>query len=208
MKRILTLLILIFVGFGFLLPIFGFESCAMEQEETVIEEIHEEVSARELSIIHMNKEMDSISHLRETDKLEWYKAYKNIVCKYRNVLDPPLSIFDFYTEDEIKLICRTVETECYQQNFESKVMVANVVFNRIESGKYGSSVEEVIKSPYQFAYWRTVIPEDTLYAVLFGYEMGDLTNGSLAFHSNKKTKRFVGMDYVFTDISSGHHFYK
>ena len=206
MKRILALLILILIGFGFLLPIFSFESCAMEQK--VIEEPQEEVSARELSLIHMNKEMSEIDYLKETDRLEWYKKYRNIICKYRNVLDPPLSVFDFYTEDEVRLICQTVETECYGQNFESKVMVANVIYNRLESKDYSSNVEEVIKSPNQFSYWRTVIPEDTLFAAMYGFEMGDLTNGCLAFHSNKKTERFAGKDYVFTDENSQHHFYK
>lgn len=206
MKKILSLLIITFIVLSFLLPIFSFESCAMEEQEP--QELQEEVSARELSIIHMNKEMSEIEYLKETNRLEWYKSYRNIICKYRNVLDPPLSVFDFYSEDEIRLICQTVETECHGQNFESKVMVANVIYNRLESKDYSSNVEEVIKSPYQFAYWRTVIPEDTLYAAMYGFEMGDLTNGSLAFHSNKKTERFVGMDYVFTDFNSGHHFYK
>ena len=214
MKRILALLILIFVGSGFLLPTFKVESCAIEKNDIQIAECVQEdtslkeVSVRELSIIHMNKEMESISHLKETEKLEWYKAYRKIICKYRNVLDPPLSVFDFYTEEEVRLICKTVETECYGQNFESKVMVANVIFNRIESGKYGSTVEDVIKKPNQFTYWRDSIPEDTIYATMFGFEMGDLTDGSLAFHSNEKTDRFAGLDYVFTDESSGHHFYK
>ena len=206
MKKILSLLITTFIVLSFLLPIFSFESCAMEEQEP--QELQEEVSARELSLIHMNKEMLEIEHLKEMDRLEWYKKYRNIICKYRNVLDPPLSVFDFYTEDEVRLICRTVETECHGQNFESKVMVANVIYNRLESKDYSSNVEEVIKSPYQFVYWRTVIPEDTLYAATYGFEMGDLTDGSLAFHSNEKTERFAGMDYVFTDEMSGLHFYK
>ena len=214
MKRILALLILIFVGSGLLLPIFAFKSCAMEQdvetEEYIQEELNknDEVSPKDLSIIYVNKEMESIEYLKEKNLFEWYKAYREIICKYRNVLDAPLSVFDFYTEDEVRLICKTVETECYGQSFESKVMVANVIFNRIESSEFSSNVKEVITSPYQFAYWRESISEDTLYAVMYGFEMGDLTNGSLAFHSNEKTERFVGKKYTLTDKESGHHFYK
>lgn len=206
MKRILALLILILIGFGFLLPIFSFESCAMEEQEP--QELQEEVSARELSLIHMNKEMSEIEHLKETNRLEWYKSYRDIVCKYKNVAEIPPSIFDIFTEDEVRLICRTIETECHGQNFESKVMVANVIYNRLESSDYSSNVEEVITSPNQFAYWREEISEETLYAALYGFEMGDLTDGSLAFHSNKKTERFAGRDYVLTDRASGHHFYR
>ena len=141
MKRIFSVMILTVMAVSFLLPIFTIKSCAMEQKEPVVKNTTKEVNARELSIIHMNKEMDAISHLKETDKLEWYKSYRKIICKYRNVLDPPLSVFDFYTEDEVRLICRTVETECYGQNFESKVMVANVIYNRLESKDYSSNVE-------------------------------------------------------------------
>lgn len=206
MKKISLAVILLFITISFLLPIFSFESCAMEQEVEVVEETNEEIDVRELSIIHMNKELDAISHLKETDKLEWYKQYRNIVCKYENV--SVLSIFNYYTEEEIRLICRAVETECYGQSFESKVMIANVIFNRLESSKYSSDVETVITSPNQFAYWRTSIPEDTLYAVMYGFEQADLTNGCLAFHSNKKTEKFGGRKYVFTDDNSGHHFYR
>ena len=207
MKRIFSVMILTVMTISFLLPIFSIKSCAME-EELVVENTTKEVNTRELSIIHMNKEMDAINHLKETDKLEWYKAYRKIICKYRNVLDPPLSVFDFYTEDEVRLICRTVETECYCQSFESKVMIANVIFNRLEGNIYSSDVEDVITSPYQFAYFRDAIPEDTLYAVMYGFEIEDLTNGCLSFHSNEKTESFGGRVYVFTDENSGHHFYK
>ena len=209
MKKISLVVILLLVIIGFLLPIFYFKSCAMEQKVEMEMEMTEETNeedARELSIILMNKELDAISHLKETDKLEWYKQYRNIVCKYENA--SVLSIFNYYTEEEIRLICRAVETECYGQSFESKVMIANVVFNRLESGKYGSTVEDIITSPNQFAYWRTSIPEDTIYAVMYGFEMADLTDGSLAFHSNEKTQTFGGMKYVTTDRYSKHHFYK
>lgn len=212
MKKNIAVIIVIIVTVSFLLPIFSFESCAKEQKIT--KEMKKEqkeiesVDPIELAIIHINQELDSISHLKETNRLEWYKKYRDIVCKNRDVLDAPLSVFNYYTEEEVRLICRVVETECYGQNFESKVMIANVVFNRLESGKYGTTVEEVITNPNQFAYWRSSIPEDTIYAVMYGFEMGDLTNGSLAFHSNEKTQIFSGMEYVITDEYSKHHFYK
>ena len=215
MKRIISVMILILMTVSFLLPIFNIESCAMEEKvEEVNEEIHteitdttEEVSARELTIIYMNKEMDAIEHLKETDKMEWYKNYRKIVCKYRYVVGAPDCIFDVYTEEEVNLICRTVETECYGQDFESKANVASVIFNRVDSDEYASTVEEVITSPKQFAYYRKTISEDTLLAVMYSFEIKDTTNGCLSFHSNEKTEKFGGRSYVFTD-SSGHHFYR
>lgn len=209
MRRIIAVMILIIMTVSFLLPFFNFESCAMEQKE--IEESsddkQEEVSDIELSIIHMNKEMDAISHLKETDKLEWYKKYRNIVCKYKYAIGVPNSIFDVYTENEIRLICKVVETECHGQDFSAKTNVASVIFNRIDNGKYGSNVEDVIKSPNQFAYWRETIQEDTLFAVMYSFEIQDTTNGCVSFHSNEKTEIFGGKKYVFTD-SASHHFYR
>ena len=204
MKRILSVLILLFMTVSFVLPIFSIESCAMEQE-TVVEE--QEISPRELSLIYMNKALEDIECLKETDKMEWYKQYRAIMCRYKHVIDLPLSVFDVYSEEEVRLICKTVETECHGQSFESKVMIANVIFNRLEGDKYSSDVNTVITSPNQFAYFREAIPEDTLFAVMYGYEIEDLTNGALSFHSNEKTETFGGMKYIFTD-NAGHHFFK
>ena len=215
MKKVFAMLILIFIGLSFLFPIFKTEGCEIQENETKedikdeeIKEFVYEEDAIELSIIYMKKELEEIEPLKEEDKLEWYKEYRNIVYKYRNVVGMPLTAFEFYTEDEIKLICKAVETECYGLNFESKVMVANVIFNRLESDLYSSDVNEVITIPNQFVYSREIIPEDTLYAVLYAYEIEDLTNGCLSFHCNEKTERFDGRSYVFTDKNSGHHFYK
>lgn len=201
MKRLFLIII-----FCLLLPIF---SCAKEQEieqEEYIED-EQEVNIRELSILYANKELDSIEYLKETDKLEWYKRYKKIMCKYKYVIDSPLSLFDVYTEEEIRLICQTVETECCGQDFDAKCNVASVIFNRIDNGKYGSTVEEVITSPNQFTYWRTNIPEDTLYAVMYVFEIEDTTDGCLSFNNGSKKEKFSGRSYVFSD-SSGHHFYR
>ena len=206
MKRIFSVMILTFMTVSFLLPIFGIKSCAMEQEEPIVEET-KEISARELSLIYMNKELEYIEELKETDKMEWYKQYRAIMCRYKHVIDLPLSVFDVYSEEEVRLICKTVETECHGQSFESKCHVASVIINRIESGRYGTTVEEVVTKPNQFAYFRETIPEDTLYAVMYSFEIQDLTNGAMAFHSNEKTETFGGMKYIFTDDAL-HHFYK
>lgn len=141
------------------------------------------------------------------DEMEWFIAYKEIVNDYYGVLDPPETIYDYFTEDEIRLICRVVETETYDQDFMSKVNVANVVLNRYYSDKFGETITEIVTSPYQFAYGRKNITEDTIWAVMYAFEIEDTTEGALFFHSNSKTNTFNGANYIFTD-SCGHHFYK
>ena len=172
--------------------------------EIVFEEVIEEPDPYEIAIQEMQKEMKEIESIE--DKKEWFLAYKDIVFKYIEWIDPPETIFDYYTEDEVRLICRVVETETYQCDFDSKVNIANVVLNRIESGEFGETVEEVITTESQFAYGREVITEDTILAVMFAFEFEDTTNGALYFHSNKQTNTFCGKSYIFSD-DAVHHFY-
>lgn len=141
--------------------------------------------------------------------LDWYIAYRNVVNKYAYIIDPPETVYDYFTDDEIYLIQRTVETECFDGDFDSKCHVANVIFNRIEDPekRFGKTVEEVITSEKQFAYGRKNISESTKIAVEYAFEIVDTTNGCIGFHSNKKTNTFNGWKYVFTD-SIGHNFYK
>ena len=152
MKKILSLLILTFIVLSFLLPFFSLKSCVeKEMVETVKTIETQELSDEELMFIHINKEISDIKHLKEVNKLEWYKAYKEILCKYKYTVGTSNNIFDFYTEDEVRLICRVVETECYGQDFDSKCNVASVIFNRLDNGKFGSTLEEVITRKKQFA---------------------------------------------------------
>lgn len=149
------------------------------------------------------KEIESIE-----DKEQWFIAYKKIIDEYRHIIDPPLTIYDYYTDEEIYLIQRVVETECYDQDFISKVNVANVVINRIEiGGEFGDTVEEVITTENQFSYWRRNITESTVLAIEYAYQIEDSTDGCIAFRSDENPDVWHGWEYVFTD-SSGHHFYR
>lgn len=141
------------------------------------------------------------------DKEQWFIAYKSIVEEYEDVLDPPLTIYDYYTDEEIYLIQRAVETECYDQDFISKVNVANVVINRINNGSFGDTIEEVITKENQFAYGRKVISESTILAIEYALQIEDTTNGCIAFRSDYCPEEWYGWEYVFTD-SSGHYFYR
>lgn len=216
MKKLLSLLILLFMVVSFLLP-FSVVKSVKNEEITIVEptimstityEIEEVVNEPDIYEIAMQEMQEKMSELDSTtDKKEWFLAYKDIVFKYVEWIDPPETIFDYFTEDEVKLICRVVETETYQCSFDSKVNVANVVLNRLESGRFGDTVEEVITTDCQFAYSRNVITEDTILSVMYAFEMIDTTNGALFFHSNEKTDTFCGRDYIFSDDAI-HHFYK
>lgn len=178
----------------------------IEQKE---EEIKEEVPMKtieELKNEEFNKKLDEIKYVELSNK-EWFKIYKELSQEYAEWINLPETIYDVFSEEEINLICRVVETETFDQDFDSKVNVACVVFNRLESGKFGDSITEIVTSPKQFAYGRKKITESTILAVEYAYVMGDTTDGALFFHSNKKTDTFCGANFIFQD-EVGHCFYR
>ena len=182
-----------------------------EPQVLTVRTIEEYVDPIEKITQRMQQEMSDIEIIE--DKKEWFIAYKDIINRYSKWFDPPEIVFDIFTEDEVKLICKAVETECYQQNFNSKANVASVIFNRIEAnGEFGDTVEEIITNPRQFAYWRDEITEDTILAVMYSFEIKDTTNGCIAFRSGDKPEKW----YTYKDKywvkqfedDSGHAFYK
>lgn len=165
-----------------------------------------ELDPIELVIQEAQQKMYDISTIKNEE--QWFIAYKKIIEEYRDVIDPPLTIYDYLTDEEIYLIQRTVETECYDQDFMSKCNVASVVMNRIEiGGEFGNTIEEIITKENQFAYWRKDITESTVLAVEYAYQIEDTTDGCIAFRSDKKLDEWYGWGYAFTD-QCGHHFYR
>lgn len=143
------------------------------------------------------------------DIMKWFIEYKEMIDKYKEFIDEPETIYDVYSDEEIYLMQRVIETETYQRDFLSKCNVASVLINRIEDSnkEFGRSVEEVITTPNQFAYVRKNISEDTKLALEFVYSIKDTTDGAIAFHSNKNVKpEWYGWVYKFSDNS--HHFYE
>ena len=66
------------------------------------------------------------------------------------------------TEEEINLIAAVVSLEAGGESYDGKLAVANVVLNRLESGKYGSSVSAIVYAPSQF----TVVNKPAFQTVL------------------------------------------
>ncbi len=54
------------------------------------------------------------------------------------------------TDDEIYTFATIIQTEAGNQSYEGKLAVANVILNRIDSGRWGSTLSEVLFAPGQF----------------------------------------------------------
>lgn len=169
---------------------------------SVVEEIivEEEEHNEEEEILSKIDELDEI----KDNKREYLMLYKQLCSEYGGYFGEPITIFDVFTDEEIYLMCRCVETETYQCPFDAKVDVATVVINRIESNKYPNNVKEVIV-PGQFAFWRTEISEDTLEAIEYAYLFGvPELKESLYFQSLKEMETFCGKTLKHYD---GYHWF-
>ena len=211
MKNIMRKLVCMFVIlFSFVCNTVPFNIGVIQttQKETSVQEIvPEPIPIEEMKQYEFETKLKEIEHIKDENTKEWFLAYKDLTYEYMKWVELPETVYDVFNEDEIRLIWRVVETETYDQDFDSKVNVANVVFNRLESGEFGETITEVITNPKQFRYGRQKITDDTIYAVMYAYEMPDTTYGALYFHSGEKRDTFNGADFIFDD-DAGHNFYR
>lgn len=169
-------------------------------EEIIIEEVEEPLTREQI----MFQEFEELSKI--TDKKEWYLVYKGFLEDYPE-FDRGSTVYDRYTEDEIYLMQRVIETETYGCDFEAKTHVASVILNRIEGeNKFPNDATTVCTSPGQFVYSRKQISEDTILALEYAAEIEDTTNGALYFNSMEPMDSWNGRPIIFTD-HVGHSFY-
>ena len=158
------------------------------------------------AIEEMNYEMTEIETI--TDKKEWFIAYKNIIEEYSYIIDPPETIYDYFSEEELDLLFHVVQAEVGNEySFESKVNVANVIFNRFYHERFPDTLSDILVrdqfSPIADGRYKEVeITEDTILACEYAFMMEDTTDGCLFFDSNNT----LNYQFVFND--GAHNFYK
>ena len=161
------------------------EETKINIEETT--EIYEE-DPIEVAINQMNEEMAIIDNIENKEK--WFKEYKEIVDKYSYILDPPKTIYDYFTDEELDMFFGVVHAEVGDEwSFEQKVNVANVILNRLSHEKFPDTILEVLS-------------ETTILACKYAFEFGDTTDGALFFDSNG------ALNYKFITNDEAHNFYK
>lgn len=158
------------------------------------------------AIEEMNYEMTEIETI--TDKKEWFIAYKSIIEEYSYIIDPPETIYDYFTEEELDLLFRVVQAEVGDEySFESKVNVANVIFNRFYHERFPDTLSDILVrdqfSPIADGRYKEVeVTEDTILACEYAFTMDDTTDGCLFFDSNNT------LNYQFVFDDGAHNFYK
>lgn len=205
---LLGLTLTIFYIFSILtvINILSYEEVKEETVFVVVEKIPEE----ETEEIQLTPEQEYLKRLEALDKIknnkDWYIAYKNLNEEYKEIGEIE-SLYDVYDDEEILLLQKVVESECFGSDFDSKVHVASVVLNRVEDERFPDTLKEVVTQPNQFCYCKNIISEDTKLACEYAFEISNEADECLWFHSMNKTQKFSGGEYVFTD-NVNHHFYK
>ena len=158
------------------------------------------------AIEEMNQKMVEIESI--TDKKEWFITYKNIINEYSHIIDPPETIYDYFTEEELDLLFHVVQAEVGDEySFEQKINVCSVIFNRLEHERFPNTLSEILVydqfSPISDGRYKEVeVSEDTILTCEYAFMIEDTTNGCLFFDSNNT----LNYQFVFND--SAHNFYK
>lgn len=151
--------------------------------------------------------LQEIQNIDTDSTYEWFVRWKDLTNKYSKWQEPPLTIYDCFSEDDLYIMHRCIETETFEQDFDSKCNVASIILNRIYNEGYSDIPYEVITQPSQFAYGRKNITDETKIALEYVFVFGDTTNGCLAFRSDTYPDTWHDWTLQFID-KAGHAFYK
>lgn len=173
-----------------------------QETETIIEKEAESTTEVETTI---NYEEETEEEIMETET-EFVKVEETTEYEEEYVQHEYDGLYERFSEYEINMMCRCIETEVFECSFEQKVNIANVIFNRLKSDEFPNDVVSIITSPKQFAYFRTYINSDTIEALEYAYANGDTTNGTIGFRSDIAPYEWNGWYYQFSD--GVHNFYK
>ena len=123
---------------------------------------------------------------------------------------------------ELEVLCRIVEAEAGGEDEEGKLLVANVVLNRVESEKFPDTVTEVVlqreNGVCQFSpvsnqtIWQVCISEETEAAVERALQGEDISEGALYFaareYADSDKMKWFDNHLTFLFQHGGHEFFK
>lgn len=95
------------------------------------------------------------------------------------------------SEEDLDILCRIVEAEAGTEDEDGKLLVANVIFNRVASDDFPDTISEVVlqknNGVTQFSpvangrIWKVTVSEGTKTAVTRALEGEDISQGALYF---------------------------
>ncbi len=119
---------------------------------------------------------------------------------------------------EREILQRIVEAEAGNQDLKGRIMVANVILNRVKSGRFPRTVKGVVFSPGQFSpvsngrYYRVQVSDKTKKAVKMALNGRDYSEGALYFMcrsaSEAENVSWFDRDLTRVKIHGCHEFFK
>ena len=123
---------------------------------------------------------------------------------------------------ELEVLERIVEAEATGEDIKGKILVANVILNRVNDENFPDTVEEVVfqktGSTYQFSpikdkrYWSVTISKETKEAIQRVLKGEDYSKGALYFSAREKADesnmRWFDKNLKFLFRYGGHEFFK
>ena len=99
--------------------------------------------------------------------------------------------------DDVTLLAAIVFAEAGNQSYEGQLAVANVVLNRLRSGRYGSSLSAVIYAPSQF----TASTTSAFYGALSNPNSTSLAAAQDALAGNNNVPGYYNFRPIWTGAS-------
>ena len=122
-----------------------------------------------------------------------------------------------YNETDYNTLCRIVEAEASGEDIIGKIMVANVILNRVEHERFPDTIYNVVYAKGQFSpvssgrINRVKVSEETKEAVERALSGEDYSNGALYFAARKYASKsnMSWFDRALTKVAvhGGHEFF-
>ena len=123
-----------------------------------------------------------------------------------------------FSSNEIAILERIVEAEATGEDLKGKILVANVVLNRVNSKKFPNSIEGVVFQKGQFSpirdgrYYKVSIKDSTREAVSRALQGEDYSQGALYFAARQKASsknmRWFDSNLTYLFRHGAHEFFK
>ena len=129
-------------------------------------------------------------------------------------------VYDLCDED-YDILLRIVEAEASGEDEDGKLLVANVILNRVNSDDFPDTVSEVVlqksKGVTQFSpvssgkIWKVTVSEETVAAVQRALEGEDISQGAMYFaarrYADSDRMRWFDEHLTFLFVHGGHEFF-
>ena len=204
------------LNFSFITELINEEREKCNLKISKIQELIEKIEKQKRVKSEFNEKINSLTF---ENKKNDFLSYKKILDEYKDYsyVKIPLTVYDEYNINEIKVFQKLVAAETTGGDFESKCNVASVVWNRLYSEKYPDNITDVIyqkNGSVQFSptYDGRIdiveVTDDDVLSIEYTYMFGSTAYDCIAFDNvSGKSWNKNKLEMIFTD-SIGHSFYR